>query len=71
MSDTRWRYELGRRVYYVKQAKAPDEDSGEPGTYRVDAGANQKGTLAAHSIEHVAGALDEGQTLVLPTDPAL
>ena len=69
LSDTRWRYATGRRVYYVKQVRAPDEDRAAPGLYWVDGGENHTGQLTAHSIEQVAEALNEGQTLTLPPQP--
>ena len=70
LSDTRWRYETRRRVYYVRQVRAPDEDLSEPGFYWVDGGEGHTGTLTAHSIEQVVAELREGTPLAPPTDPA-
>lgn len=61
LSDTRWRYETGRRVYYVRQVKAPNDDGSESGTYRVDGGPDHFGTLTAESIEQVADELERGR----------
>lgn len=71
LSDTRWRYATGRRVYYVKQVRAPGEDLAEPGLYWVDGGENHMGQLTAHSIEQATQALNEGQALVAPTQPVV
>jgi hypothetical protein len=67
LSDTRWRYETGRRTYYVRQVRAPNDDV--LGLFWVDGGANHTGTMTAGSIEQVAEALREGQALVQPADP--
>lgn len=64
LSDTRWRFETGRRVYYVRQVKAPNEYASEPGLYRVDGGADHTGTLTADSIERVVEELREDQPVV-------
>jgi hypothetical protein len=63
LSDTRWRYDAGRRVYFVKQLRAPDEDTAEPGLYRVDGGEDHAGCVAAHSLEQVLEAIQQGRTL--------
>lgn len=64
LSDTRWRYETGRRVYFVRQVSSPNEDVLAAGLYWVDGGAGHTGALTAHSIEGVVEALEGGQTLV-------
>lgn len=61
LSDTRWRYESGNRVYYVRQVRAPDEDADEPGRYLVDGGEGHFGALAADSVEEVVDELRRGQ----------
>jgi hypothetical protein len=63
LSDTRWRYETGRRVYFVRQVKRATEDLSESGLFWVDGGAGHTGTLTADSIEQVADELREGQPI--------
>jgi len=63
LSDTRWRYETGKRVYYVRQVMAPNGDS-EEGVYWVDGGADHTGTLTADSIERVVEELQEDRPVV-------
>src|SRR4026207_1842815 len=38
LSETRGRYATGRRVYYIRQMRAPNVDRQELGVYRVDGG---------------------------------
>jgi len=57
LSETRWQYATSRRVFYVKQVKAPNEDRQEPGLYRVDAGGGSVCLVTAHSIEQIVGDL--------------
>lgn len=61
LSETRWRYATARRVFYVKQLKAPDEDRGVPGLYRVDAGGGDVCVVSVDSIEQVAYDLRQSQ----------
>jgi hypothetical protein len=62
LSETRWRYATARRVFYVKQLKAPDEDRRELGLYRVDGGGDVR-VVSADSVEQVAYDLRQGQPL--------
>jgi hypothetical protein len=60
LSETRWRYATARRVYYVRQVKAPNEDRAEPGRYWVDAGADGDAVVTADSVDNVFLSLDAG-----------
>jgi hypothetical protein len=60
LSETRWRFATARRVYYLKQAKGPNEDTGEPGTYWVDGGSEGVHAVTAGSVEQVTSALAQG-----------
>jgi hypothetical protein len=57
LSETRWRYATDRRVFYVKQLKAPNEDTGELGRYRVDAGGDDQYVVTASALEPLLLAL--------------
>lgn len=70
LSETRWRYATARRVYYVRQMKAPNEDSQEPGRFRVDGGGDDVCIVAAHSVEQLVGDLRQNQSFPAPTDRA-
>jgi hypothetical protein len=63
LSETRWRYATARRVYFVRQVRAPDEDREQPGLYRVDGGGGNICVVTADSIEHLAADLRQGQPL--------
>lgn len=60
LSDTRWRYQTGNRVYYIRQVVAPN--AGEWGYYLVDGGDGHTGVLTADSVEQVAVELREGRS---------
>ena len=51
LSETRWRYATARKLFFVKQLKAPNEDTGEPGRFLVDAGGDDRYVVMAHSLE--------------------
>jgi hypothetical protein len=68
LSETRWRYATGRRVYYVRQVKRPDEDRQEPGLYQVDGGRGSVCVVTAESIEQVVGDLSQGQLVIPPAE---
>ena len=53
LSETRWRYATARRVFYVKQLKAPNEDTGEPGRFWIDAGGDDQYAVTAEALEHL------------------
>lgn len=61
LSETRWRFATARRVYYVRQVKTPDEDRGQPGLYRVDAGGGSVCMVTADSVELLAEGLRQGE----------
>ena len=69
LSDTRWQYKLGKRVYYVRLVKAPDEGVLDSGIYWVDGGDNHSGTLTADSIEDALEELREGTLLIQLATP--
>ena len=71
LSETRWRYATARRVYYVRQMKAPDEDRQLPGLYRVDGGGGNVCVVTADSVEQLVGDLRHGQPLAPQENPAL
>jgi hypothetical protein len=70
LSESRWRYATGRRVYYVRQVKAPNEDRGEPGRYRVDGGGELDYLITADSVEQVLFALGQEVPSLYHLDPA-
>ena len=69
LSETRWRYATARRVYYVKQLKAPDEDRSVPGLYRVNGGGDVC-VVSAGSVEQLASDLRQSQPPATKADPA-
>ena len=64
LSETRWRYATARRVFYVRQLKAPNEDTGEPGRYCVDAGGDDQYVVTAAALEPLL--LDLGHDIRAP-----
>jgi hypothetical protein len=69
LSETRWRYAAGRRVYYIRQAKAPNEDTQEPGLYQIDGGRDNPHWAKAESVEQVADEL--ARTPLSPQDSSV
>ncbi|MBM3983350.1 MAG: hypothetical protein FJ304_24375 [Planctomycetes bacterium] len=57
LSATRWRFAVGRRTFYIRQLKAPNEAACERGYYEVDGGRNDIRWVAAGSVEQVADEL--------------
>lgn len=66
LSETRWRYATGQRVYYVRQAKAPNEDLHQLGVYQVDGGGEDVRWVMAESVEQIASELRQAQRPAKP-----
>jgi hypothetical protein len=61
LSETRWRYSAGRRVFYLRQLKSPNEDRRELGIYQVDGGGDDLRCVLADSVEHLVEGLQQEQ----------
>lgn len=70
LSETRWRYATGQRVYYVRQAKAPNEDRHQLGLYQVDGGGEDVRWVMAESVDQILFELRKARPAAKPRGQA-
>ena len=61
LSETRWQYSTGRRVFYIRQVKAPNEDLHRLGQYQVDGGRDDLRWVMAESVDQITYELSVAQ----------